>query len=107
MSCEHQQPIVGAAIVTITPPTYQCIFCELERLRAELTQARLDLAHADALRGALVEQACEVARDMSRALSMVEAAFHAGWAAVHKHRSLGRHITVDEAYNEWTKGLAS
>lgn len=74
---------------------------ELERLRGELTQTRLDLMQSDAIRSAFVEQTCGLAKDMSRAFEMVEAAFHAGHKAAHENPDK----TADEAYNNWTKDL--
>jgi hypothetical protein len=52
---------------------------ELARLRDECTQLRLELISSDALRAALVEQVTDDARDLDRALGLVEEAFRAGY----------------------------
>jgi hypothetical protein len=76
---------------------------EVRRLRDDLTQARLDLINSDAIRAELVEQTLGLAKDMARALEMVEKAFHAGYKAV-LNRHL-RHTTPESAYRLWTEEI--
>lgn len=68
---------------------------------ADLLQARLDLISSDAIRSALVQQTCDVAKDIARALGAVEAAFHAGYVA----RVTGS-PSPEEGYRDWLKKLA-
>lgn len=74
---------------------------ELARLREELKQTRLDLLNSDAIRSAFVEQSSGLAKDMARALSMVEAAFMAG----HTAGAARPYQPASEAFNEWTKEI--
>jgi hypothetical protein len=78
---------------------------ERDRLRDELTQTRLDLMNSDAIREAFVKQSCELAKDMARALSMVESAFHAGYRYGDGSRYRDKHMNASDAYNNWTGEL--
>lgn len=74
---------------------------EVARLKAELTQTRLDLLNSDAIRGALVKAAAEQAGDMFRSLELLEAAFHEGADFVARGDDAGK--TLDQAFREWTQ----
>lgn len=69
---------------------------EVERLRADLTQKRLDHMHSEAIREALVHQAVDTAGDMVRVLTLLEAAFHAGFLDEHS-------ANASEGFRAWSK----
>jgi hypothetical protein len=71
-------------------------------LDERLTATRLELADSDAIRGFLHGSLVDDAKSMVRALTMVEVAFRAGYAA---GREGDPKSYADRAYRTWSEGL--
>ena len=78
---------------------------EIDALKKQLHETRLDLLASDAIREALHAAARDTAGSMARALALTEVAFYAG----HEHARLATLQTFpktrEAAYRDWTASL--